>query len=109
MEGIDIPTNDTSTPLEPKEIFAYHEKDSPREYTSLDDCIDHSHEVDCFPISQLIRGHKIPKRRKSSHAKPIAMVMFKATLGKGKAIAIKALLDSGGAGTLLTARAAKRL
>ena len=37
------------------------------------------------------------------------MVQFKATIGKGKNVTLKALLDSGGAGTLLTAKAAKRL
>ena len=41
--------------------------------------------------------------------KPVAIVCFNARLGKGKAVELRALLDSGGAGTLITEAASKKL
>ena len=69
----------------PHDSFAFHEKKEPLEYTGLDHCIDHSCEADNFSIAKLIRGHK-PKRTKTKHLKPIAVVRFNSKLGKAKPI-----------------------
>ena len=51
----------------------------------------------------------MPKRAKKQHLKPVTIVKFNSRLGKAKPIEILALLDSGGAGTLVTEAAAKKL
>ena len=92
-----------------REIFAL-DAVAPKQYRGLDDCLNHSYEDDCFPISQLVRGRSMPrKRQKSRHLKPVAIVCFKSRLGKGKPVELRALLDSGGAGTLVTEKAVKKL
>ena len=55
------------------------------------------------------RPHQNTKRQKSVHYKPVAFVRFNARRGKGKTVTIKALLDSGGAESLVTETYAKKL
>ena len=89
-------------------MFAFHEKNPPRDYDSLDECVDHSYETECFSIAKLIQGHR-PKRPKTTNLKPVTIVQFKTSLGKTKTEFIRALLDSGGAGCLITNKVAKKL
>ena len=64
-----------------------------------------------FPLARLIQGHPKheSKRQKSVHRKPVAFVRFNMKRGKGKTVTIKALLDSGGAESLVTETYAKKL
>ena len=64
-----------------------------------------------FSLTNLIRGRtKPPKRCKTSNLKPIVFVKLNTRgAGKPKPVTIKALLDSGGAGTLVTTKCAKKL
>ena len=98
-----------------QELFTFQEaserpeKKPPREYKALDDCIDHAYESECHNIEKLIRSRKLPKRAKKQHLKPVTIVKFNTRLGKAKPTELIALLDSGGAGTLVTEAAAKKL
>ena len=84
-------------------MLAFHTKNPPRSYETLDECIDHSQEDDMFLIGNLIRGQPI-KKQKRRHLKPTAMVRFNLGKGKDKPTTILALLDSGGSESLLTER-----
>ena len=90
-------------------MFAFNEKCPPREYTNLDACLNHSHETECFSIAKLIKGHRPTKRARTECLKPLTIVRFNSKLGKGKPVELLALLDSGGAGTLVTQKAASKL
>ena len=90
-------------------MFAFTEKCPPREYTNLDACLNHSHETECFSIAKLIKGHRPTKRARTECLKPLTIVRFNSKLGKGKPVELLALLDSGGAGTLVTQKAASKL
>jgi hypothetical protein len=80
---------------------------------SLDECIDDARACseEQFSITSLIRGHGKPKKkkRKLSDLKPIVYVRFNTSLGKPKPVTLKALLDSGGSGSLVTQEYAKKL
>ena len=90
-------------------MFAFHEKTPPKEYGSLDKCVDHSYEAECFSIAKLIQGHRPKKRIRSIQLKPVTIVQFNTKLGKPRPVCIRALLDSGGAGTLITSKVAEKL
>ena len=94
--------------LSPLVMFAIDDIDA---YSSLDKCINATKKPDMFPIASLIRGHPQykAKRQKSVHLKPVAFVRFNTKRGKGKTVTIKALLDSGGAESLVTETYAKKL
>ena len=88
-------------------MFAF---DIPKSYSNLDRCIDDSRENDLLPIAQLIKGQKPkPKRAKHAHTKPVARVRFNTRLGKAKPVTCTALLDSGGAESIVTEELVKRL
>ena len=116
VETVDSDDEEDTQEVPFEDMFAFQDRQSerpekkpPRDYKALDDCIDHAYEAECLSIEKFIRGRKKPKKQKSKHLKPATMVRFKAKLGKGKPIELLALLDSGGAGTLVTAKAAKKL
>ena len=86
------------------------DKDLPS-YTSLDECINDSMKDELMPIHQLIQSqsHRQFKRPKAVHRRPIAYIRFNASRGKPKPVTIRALLDSGGAESLVTSKVAKNL
>ena len=86
------------------DMFAFHTKKPPRNYKTFDECLDHSQENDLFPIADLIRGQSLnkAKRVKKTHFRPTSIVRFNTRLGKAKTVTIVALLDSGGAESLVT-------
>ena len=83
------------------------------DYPSLDHCIDdaRANSNELFSITSLIRGHGKPPKKKRKHCdlKPIVYVRFNTSLGKPKPVTLKALLDSGGSGSLVTQEYAKKL
>ena len=87
--------------------------DNDPQYSSIDECIDDARQdsKDLFSITSLIRGHGKPpkKKRKKCDLKPIVYVRFNTSLGKPKPVTLKALLDSGGSGSLVTSEYAKKL
>ena len=86
--------------------------DSPESsFSDLDACLDASRKEDLHSIAKLIQGQPSPpsKRTKTTNSKPVAVVFFNPQRGKAKPIKVVALLDSGGAGSILTKRLAKKL
>ena len=86
--------------------------DSPESsFSDLDACLDASRKEDLHSIAKLIQGQPSPpsKRTKTTNSKPVAVVLFNPRRGKAKPIKVVALLDSGGAGSILTKRLAKKL
>jgi hypothetical protein len=82
------------------------------DYSSLDDCLDKARasSEEQFSIATFIQGHKPPKKkRKTCNLKPIVHVRFNTSLGKPKPVTLKALLDSGGSGSLVTEEFARKL
>ena len=81
-------------------------------YDHLDQCLDASRAPDLFSISKLIRGqqqqHKA-KRQKASHFKPVALVRFNTRRGKAKPATVTALLDSGGAESIISEKLTGKL
>ena len=84
------------------------DRDDAVEHHSLDQCIDASREQDMFSIAKHNRGHK-QKRRETSDNKPIAFIRFNTRLGKAKPVTLRALLDSGGSESLITAQHVSKL
>ena len=78
------------------------------EFNSLDECIDYTVQQDMFPIRQMLQGQ--PKKRKTEDIKPIVFIRLNTRYaGKPKPITVKALLDTGGSGCLLTSKFATKL
>ena len=90
------------------EVFAF-DKPTKRSYSDLDACLDDSHQADCFPIRNFIRGQRPSKKTKTENLKPMVCVEFRNTQNRGKPVLTRALLDSGGAGSLITKEVAKKL
>ena len=77
------------------------------EFDSLDTA------VDCYSLGKFIRGQSNKQRKveedSSADMRPIAYVRFNTRSGKPKPVTLKALLDSGGGGTLVSESFAKKL
>ena len=81
-----------------------------QQYTNIDRCINASTKREMCSISSLLRGRKKPaKRHKNVDMKPVVWVRFNHRLDKQKPLTLKALLDSGGSGTLIEKRFVKEL
>ena len=69
--------------------------------------------ADCYSLGKFIRGQSNKRRRLDEEPdedlRPIAYVRFNTRRGKPKPVTIKALLDSGGGGTLVTESVARKL
>ena len=78
-------------------------------YETLDDCINDSYAADLCSIASIVRGHNRNKRVKVAHLRPVAFVRFNTSLGKPKPVTIRALVDSGAAGTMVTKEFVKKL
>ena len=80
---------------------------------TLDESLDRAMEErgEVCSILDLIKGQKKPRKlRKTKDLVPLAFVRFDVRgKGKGKPVTVKALLDSGGSGTLITEEYAKKL
>ena len=83
------------------------------EYNSLDEAIDDAvlDHPDLLSVSKLVRGRNPPpqKKQKVSDKKPVVAVEFNTKRGKAKPVILKALLDSGGSGTIVLEKHAKKL
>ena len=80
-------------------------------YACLDDCIDEMFECDdeCYQIRSLLQGQP-KKKQKVVDLKPIAFVLLATrSKGKPKPTLVKALLDSGASGTLISKDYASKL
>jgi hypothetical protein len=85
------------------ELFALSSDSKP---VSLDEGLEKSMELkgELFPLSKIVQGQKRKDRKiqKVQDLKPIAFVRFNTRQGKTKAVTLRALLDSGGSGSLVT-------
>ena len=83
------------------------------EFNHLDECIDTTlqNNGELFSIANLVRGRTKPvKRRKTQDLKPIAYVRFNTKhSGRPRPVTLKALLDSGGSGSLIASKHATKL
>ena len=95
------------------ESFAFSEYDE-----MLDNVLLEAGEL--YPIQNLVRDHrkrrvtfdsdeKPTKKTKCGDLKPIVFVRFNTRMGKAKPVTIKALLDSGGSGSLVSEKYASKL
>ena len=82
-------------------------------YDSLDTCLNDTMKQsgEMFSITQLIRGHRKPRKRlKSVDMKPLTWVKFNTRgAGKAKPVMLRALLDSGGSAAILAKKHASKL
>ena len=73
-----------------------------------------------YPIQNLVRDHRKhrvtsdsndrpTKKKKCGDCKPIVFIRFNTRMGKAKPVTIKALLDSGGSGSLVSEKYASKL
>ena len=88
---------------------------------SYDESLDNSllESGDLFPIANLIRDHKkkststlderLPKKTKMEDLKPIVILRLNSWMVKAKPVTIKALLDSGGSGSLVCQKFVNKL
>jgi hypothetical protein len=102
-------SEETSSFTQP-DMFAFSDDDSSLD--SISECSDTSYQfesldqaLDLHALGPLIRGQRPNKRPKIDEnsqldLRPIAFVRFNTRVGKPKPVTIKALLDSGGGGTL---------
>jgi hypothetical protein len=74
---------------------------------SLGNCLNDS--LDPQSTASLIRGHPSRKKPKSVHLKPMAFVRLNTRHGKPKLLAVRALFDSGAAGSLVTEHSVTKL
>jgi hypothetical protein len=99
-----------SSTSEALEIFAFESKTVP---TSLDESLDFNMETKgkLFPLNKVIHGCKQTDRKRSKidDLKPILFVRFNTRIGKSKPVPLRALLDSGGSGNLVTEQFTKKL
>jgi hypothetical protein len=94
------------------ELFAFSEYDE-----ILDNALLEAGEL--YPIQNLVRDRKNrvtsdsndrpTKKIKCSDLKPIVFVRFNTRMGKAKPVTLRALLDSGGSGSLVSEKYAKKL
>ena len=74
-------------------------------------------QLDIYSLAEFIRGQDNRRKRRrlnekqeeESDLRPITFVRFNARRGKAKPVTLKALLDSGGGGSLVAAKFAKKL
>ena len=92
------------------EVYSFEESNDIQPET-LDEAIDvaRSNSSDLFSVVSLVRGQNPIKKRKIGEVKPIVFVRFNSRMGKAKPITLRALLDSGGSGTLVCEKFAKKL
>ena len=84
--------------------------DSPESsFSDLDTCLDASRKPELHSIADIVQGRKQNKRVRTTNRKPVAIVLFNPRRGKAKPVKVVALLDSGGAGSLLSREMAKKL
>ena len=93
------------------EVVATHRQ---QQYKSLDEFVSTAmvEHGETYALTDLIGGHKKhdKKRRKTNDTRPIAFVRFNTrAAGRPKPVTLKALLDSGGSGTLVSRRYADKL
>ena len=93
--------------LEPQNDTSY-EKTSEIS-NALDKCINASTNNENFSIASLLRAQKPAKRTKYEQKAPIAFIRLNTMRGTPKPILVKALLDSGGSGTLIHKRLTAKL
>jgi len=79
------------------------------QYDNLDSCINNSYKPEMCTIALLIRDRPRTKRQKLVNLKPIAFVRLNTRKGKPKPVTIKALLDSGAAGCLVSKKFVSKL
>ena len=68
--------------------------------------------MDCHSLGAFIRGHSNKRQRTDDiqlDRRPIAIVRFNAKVGKPKPVTLRALLDSGAGGTLISEEFTKKL
>ena len=70
-----------------------------------------SDDKDLFSVARLIQGQnpRPKKKPRNEDLRPITFVTFNSRLGKAKPIRLTALLDSGGSGSLISAKHTKNL
>ncbi len=101
MFAVDSQPSDTSNDDETSSI-----------YNNLDECIDaaQSQSKDLFSIAKLVQSQKPFKRQKTEDLKPIVFVRLNSrSSGKAKPITLKALVDTGGSSSLVTAKHVTKL
>ena len=97
--------NDSSTSEDP----------SYQDFEDLDQCIDKAREPELHSIARFIQSQSNPHKKqkllgKFSDLKPIVFVRFNTKqTGRPHPVTLKALLDSGGSGSLVTQQYAKKL
>ena len=78
---------------------------------SLDNALDHKYtnETEMFSMSRFVQGQPQEKKQKTTDLRPVVLVNFNTRRGKVKPIQLRALLDSGGSGCLITQKFTKKL
>ena len=79
------------------------------EYDSLDHCINDSCASDLCSVMSLVRGHSNRKKFKTEHLRPVLFIQLNTNSEESEITTIRALLDSGAAGTMISNKYAKTL